>query len=110
MRLTFAIAGIFLITFDLIAQIADPNYKALREAVPAETFVIDNLSLQRDVAQFTLQSGTVTFLTPLQDKRMLAVFLGEGVFEVAPITTMDRAYLAKLAGQEKPRVGFQRML
>jgi hypothetical protein len=109
MRLTFAVAGLFLITLNLTAQVADPNYKALREAVPVETFAIDNLSLQRDVAQFTLQSGTVTFLTPLQDKRMLALFLGEGAFEVAPITTMDRAYLAKLAGKEKPRVGFQRM-
>jgi Peptidase family M1 domain len=110
MRLIFAVAGIFLAVFELTAQTVDPNYKVLREAVPAETFVIENLSLQRDVAQLTLQSGTVTFLTPLQDKRMLAVFLGEGTFEVAPITIMDRNYLAKLAGQEKPRVGFQRML
>jgi hypothetical protein len=110
MRLIFAVAGIFLAVFELTAQTVDPNYKVLREAVPAETFVIENLSLQRDVAQLTLQSGTVTFLTPLRDKRMLAVFLGEGTFEVAPITIMDRNYLAKLAGQEKPRVGFQRML
>ena len=109
MRLIFAIAGMFLAVFDLTAQIVDPNYKALREAIPAETFGIENLILQRDVAQFTLQTGRVTFLTPLHDKRMLAVFLGEGMFEVAPITTMDRAYLAKLAGQENPRVGFQRM-
>src|SRR5213594_2980022 len=110
MRVFCALAGICLVVSELPAQIVDPNYKTLREAVPAETFSVDNLSLQRDVAQLTFQSGTVTFLTPVQDKRMLAVFRGEGTFEVAPITSMDRAYLARLAGQEKPRVGFQRML
>src|ERR1051326_3910589 len=110
MRLIFAVAGIFVVVFELTAQTADPNYQALREASAAETFVIDNLILQRDVAQLTLQSGTVTFLRPLQDKRMLAVFRGEGVFEVEPITKMDRDYLAKLAGEQKPRIAFQRML
>src|SRR5213593_725032 len=110
MRVICALAGICLVVSELPAQIVDPNYKTLREAVPAETFSVDNLSLQRDVAQLTFQSGTVTFLTPVQDKRMLAVFRGEGTFEVAPITSMDRTYLARLAGQDKPRVGFQRML
>src|SRR6058998_471417 len=110
MRVIWALAGVCFVVSELTAQIVDPNYKILRDAIPAETFLIDNLSLQRDVAQLTLQSGTVTFLTPVQDKRMLAVFRGEGTFEVAPITSMDRNYLAKLAGQEKPRVGFQRML
>src|SRR5438876_10484892 len=110
MRVICALAGICFVVSELASQTGDPNYKLLREAIPAETFSIDNLSLQRDVAQLTLQSGTVTFLTPVQDKRMLAVFRGEGTFEVAPITSMDRNYLVKLAGQEKPRVGFQRML
>ncbi len=110
MRVICALAGICLVVSELPAQIVDPNYKTLREAVPAETFSVDNLSLQRDVAQLTFQSGSVTFLTPVQDKRMLAVFRGEGTFEVAPITSMDRTYLARLAGQDKPRVGFQRML
>ena len=110
MRVIWALAGVCFVVSELAAQTVDPNYKLLREAIPAETFLIENLSLQRDVGQLTLQSGTVTFLTPVQDKRMLAVFRGEGTFEVAPITSMDRNYLAKLAGQEKPRVGFQRML
>src|SRR5437773_9274008 len=109
-RVICALAGVCFVVSELTAQIVDPNYKILREALPTETFSIENLNLQRDVAQLTLQSGTVTFLTPLQDKRMLAVFRGEGRFAVAPITSMDRNYLAKLAGQEKPRVGFQRML
>src|SRR5213593_1571571 len=110
MRVICALAGICFVVSELPAQIVDPNYKTLREAVPAETFSVDNLSLQRDVAQLTFQSGSVTFLTPVQDKRMLAVFRGEGTFEVAPITSMDRTYLARLDGQDKPRVGFQRML
>ena len=110
MRLIFVVAGIFVAVFELTAQIVDRNYQALRDASPGETFVIDNVSLQRDVAQLTLETGTVTFLTPLQDKRMLAVFLGEGMFEVTPITSMDRDYLAKVAGQQRLRIGFQRML
>src|SRR5689334_13085211 len=52
----------------------------------------------------------VTFLTPLEDKRMLAFFRGEAAFEFTPITNMDRDFVAKLAGQPKPHIGFQRML
>src|SRR5262249_11016843 len=109
-RVICALAGLFVVVSELTAQIVDQNCKIVGEASPAETFSIQNLNLQRDGAQLTLQSGTVTFLTPLQDKRMLAVFRGEGTFEVAPITSIERNYLAKLSGQEKPRVGFQRML
>src|SRR5258705_6407494 len=110
MRAIPAIGVVWFAVSSLLAQTPDSNYKTLREAVPAESFLIDNLMLERDVAQFTLRSGTVTFLTPVQDKRMLAVFRGEGTFEFTPVTVIDRDYVTKLAGQDKPKVAFQRML
>src|SRR5262245_15642950 len=110
MRLIAAVGVAWFAVSSLMAQTLDSNYKALREAAPAESFLIENLTLERDVAQFTLRTGTVTFLTPVQDKRMLAVFRGEGTFEFTPATVIDRNYVTKLAGQEKPNVGFQRML
>lgn len=112
MRRVTTIAALFVVVSSVFAQTQtiDPDYKTLREAVPAESFLIENLTLERDVVHMTLRSGAVTFLTPVQDKRMLAVFRGEATFELDPVFDIDRASLAKIAGSEKPNVSFQRML
>ena len=41
---------------------------------------------------------------------MLAVFRGEGTFELTPVVPIERDYLMKLEGHDKPVVGFQRLL
>ena len=112
MRRVTTIAALFVVVSSVFAQTQtiDADYKTLREAVPAESFLIENLTLERDVVHMTLRSGAVTFLTPVQDKRMLAVFRGEATFELDPVFDIDRASLAKIAGSEKPNVSFQRML
>ncbi len=83
------------------------DYRALREAVPVESFVIENLDLVRDVAHINLKTGAFTFLTPAGNKHMLAVFRGEATFEVAPVVPIERDYLTKLAGSDKQAVPFQ---
>jgi len=93
-----------------MAQTPDPNYRALRDAAPAESFTIENIDLVRDVARLNLKTGTVTFLTPIENRRMLAVFRGEGTFTLTPVVPIERDYLMKLAGQDKPVVEFQRLL
>src|SRR5258705_43722 len=85
MRMISSFGVLLFAVSSLMAQTVDSNYKALLEAAPEESFLIENLTFARDVAQFTLRTGTVTFLTPVQDKRMLAVFRGEGTFEFTPV-------------------------
>src|SRR5712692_6400829 len=110
MRFSRALAPIFLVIPALTAQTGDPNYRALRDAAPAESFLIENVELSRDVAKFTLRSGALTFLAPVEDKRMLAVFRGEATFDLAPVTDLDQKALAHLTGKDKASVTFQRML
>src|SRR5262249_5911572 len=93
-----------------MGQTVDPNYGALRNAVPEESYIVDNTSLSRDVGGFAFRTGTLTFLSPVQERRMLAVFRGEGTFELAPAIVIERDYLKRVTGQEKPTVAFQRML
>ena len=106
MRIMSAVAAVLVLALELSAQAVDPNYKALREAVPAESFLIENQVIERDVAQFTLRIGTITFLTPVQERRMMAVFRGEGTFQLLPVTPVDRDALVKIAGSEKPTAPF----
>lgn len=110
MRLFLWIGIICVLVPALMAQTADPNYRALRDDAPAESFVVENIDLVRDVVRLTLKSGNLTFLAPVENRHMLAVFRGEGTFELTPVVGIERDYLAKLAGQQKPSVGFQRLL
>src|SRR5207249_2129012 len=93
MRVILSIGFICILLPAVMAQTADPNYRALRDAAPAESFVVENIDLVRDVARLTLKSGTITFLTPIENRRMLAVFHGEGTFELTPVVPIERDYL-----------------
>ncbi len=110
MRWLSALAVIALALSFLAAQTVDSTHRGLREAVPAESFSVENFKIVRDVAEFTLRTGTVTFLTPVQNKHMLAVFRGDATFDLSPATGLDRDSLKKLTGQEKATVTVQRML
>jgi hypothetical protein len=110
MRVFLLFVFICVIVPALMAQTADPNYRALRDAAPAESFVVENIDLVRDVARITLKTGNLTFLTPTENRPMLAVFRGEGTFGLTPVVPIERDYLTKLVGQDKPAVGFQRLL
>ena len=48
MRVFLSFVFICVLVPVLMAQTADPNYRALREAAPAESFVVENIDLVRD--------------------------------------------------------------
>jgi hypothetical protein len=56
----------------------DPNYRALRDGKPTETFTVTNLTLKRDVGTITLKTGRISFLPPVLNRVAIGVFVGEG--------------------------------
>src|SRR5687768_8776313 len=79
---------------------SDPNYRALRDAVPADSFAVKALTLQRDIGSIELRSGNLTFLTPVLDRRTMAVFTGDGEFKLTPINGGEPRYLMVATGKE----------
>src|SRR5262245_3081693 len=92
----------------LTATTPDPIYKSLREAAIAETFVADNIVIQRDVGTVTLKGGTIAFTAPALDRDTVAVFQGEGEFTLKPAIIMERNYLKSLTDQESIKEPFDR--
>ena len=64
---------------------SDPNYRALRDGKPADSYAVENLVFDRDAATITLESGSVGFLPPVLGRRAVAIFTGEGRFRLAPM-------------------------
>ena len=86
------------------AQMAnsDPNYRGLRSAVPAQTFRVENIELKRDVGTLTLRTGQITFLSAAANKVVMAVFNGEGRFQLKPAMVIEERHLNVILG--KPEV------
>jgi hypothetical protein len=78
---------------------SDANYHALRNAAPQETYRVENIELRRDVATITLRSGELTFLPPVLGRVAMAVFSGEGRFQLKPAIPIEEAHLNKLLGR-----------
>ena len=89
----------------LMAQIVSPlansdaNYHALRNAAPQETYRVENIELKRDVGTITLRTGEITFLAPVMGRMTMAVFSGEGRFQLKPAIPIEEAHLNKLLGR-----------
>jgi hypothetical protein len=56
----------------------EPTYRALRDALPAETFLVENIVLKRDQGFITLKSGMLAFTPKIEGRDTVAVFEGEG--------------------------------
>ena len=68
---------------------SDPFYRQLRGIGLGSTFRCENFSLPADVGTFELQSGTITFLAPVNDYVPGAVFVGQGHFVLKPVGRLD---------------------
>lgn len=77
---------------------SDPNYLALRGAMPGGVFHVENLEIQRDVGTLAFQSGDFSFGAPVLGKTVMAVFTGEGVFRLKPPNAIDANYLKLVSG------------
>jgi Carboxypeptidase regulatory-like domain/Peptidase family M1 domain len=89
---------------------SDPNYRALRDGEPGETYEVSDLTLKRDVGTITLRSGRVSFLPPVLGKVAVGVFTGEGEFTLTPIVDFEKSYLKLITEKETVSEQFDRLV
>jgi Peptidase family M1 domain/Carboxypeptidase regulatory-like domain len=77
---------------------ADPVYRQLRALGLGETFRFDNFTLTWDAATFQFQKGALTFLSPVNGVVTGAIFIGEGHFNLKPVTPLDARELSRRTG------------
>jgi hypothetical protein len=82
----------------------DPIYQSLRQLGKGDDFagnyaVVNNLKLKRDAATFTLKSGELYFITPVEDKVTAAVFIGDGEMSLTPPTDVEKRSLSIFTGE-----------
>ncbi|HSE22884.1 MAG TPA: carboxypeptidase regulatory-like domain-containing protein [Pyrinomonadaceae bacterium] len=94
----------------------DPVYQQLRQlgktdqdfAGPYAT--VNSLTLQRDAASFTLRSGEVYFVAPVEGRVTAAVFIGDGVLDLTPPTNTEKRSLKTFTGEDKISEQFSRLV
>ena len=74
---------------------SDPVYRQLRQIGLGQTFRLDNFTLTCDVATFHFDKGTLTFLSPVQGVVTGGIFIGEGHFNLKPVTGLDARELSR---------------
>ena len=79
---------------------SDPNYLALRNAMPGASYVVHDLVLKRDNALFAFTSGSFSFVPPVLGRVVAGVFTGEGTFHLTAATSPERHYLRLISGDE----------
>jgi hypothetical protein len=100
-----------LVIFAASAAVApDPIYQAMRQAPIAESFVVENIVLHRDVGTLTLKSGSIGFTAPVQGRDTVAVFSGEAELTLTPATAIEKNYLKSVTDQESVKETFDRAL
>jgi len=88
---------------------SDPNYRALRDAQPRETFSVSNIVLKRDRGTLTLKSGRISFVPPVLGRVTMAAFTGEGEFTLDPAVTPERDNLRLITGTDTVDESFARL-
>jgi hypothetical protein len=85
---------------------SDPVYRQLRQIGLGQTFRFDNFALTWDTASFQFQKGTLTFLSPVNGVVTGAIFIGEGHFNLKPVTALDARELNRRTGAAEIDEGF----
>jgi len=85
---------------------SDPVYRQLRQIGLGQTFRFDNFALTWDTATFQFQKGTLTFLSPVNGVVTGAIFIGEGHFNLKPVTALDARELNRRTGAAEIDEGF----
>lgn len=88
---------------------SDPNYRALRDAQPSETFEVKNLVLKRDLGVLRLKSGRISFIPPVLGRVTMAAFTGEGEFTLNPAIPTERNNLHLITDADSVRESFTRL-
>jgi hypothetical protein len=83
---------------------SDPNYRALRDGKPADSYAVSGIVLERDAATIGLDSGSIAFLPAVLGRQAIAIFTGEGRFHFSPIpapaSTRGRVFSAPAMDEE----------
>ena len=77
---------------------SDPVYRKLRDLGLGETFHFDNFTVSLDAATLQFQKGTMTFLSPVNGVVTGAIFIGEGRFNLKPVTPLAAQELKRRCG------------
>jgi Peptidase family M1 domain/Carboxypeptidase regulatory-like domain len=77
---------------------SDPNYVALRNALPSEAWHTENIQLTRDLATITLRTGQIVFLPPVLNRICAAVFVGDGRLQLKAALEIESANIRKITG------------
>ena len=77
---------------------SDPVYRQLRNVGLGQTYRLDNFTLNEDVATFRFEKGTLTLLSPVNGIVTGAVFVGEGRFNLKPVTRLDAREIERRIG------------
>lgn len=94
----------------------DPFYQALRQLgrgdqdFAGEYAVVNNLQLRRDAGNFTLKSGELYFITPVEGKVTAAVFIGDGELSLTPPTDVEKNSLKIFTGEGSITEQFTRLV
>ncbi|HVI71779.1 MAG TPA: M1 family aminopeptidase, partial [Pyrinomonadaceae bacterium] len=83
----------------------DPIYQSLRQLArndqdfAGDYAVVNNLQLKRDAGNFTLKSGELYFITPVEGTVTGAVFMGDGEFSLTPPMEVEKQSLKMFTGE-----------
>jgi hypothetical protein len=88
---------------------SDPNYRALRDAQPKESFSVNNIVLKRDRGTLTLKSGRISFVPPVLGRVTMAAFTGEGEFTLEPAIATERHHMHLITNADSVQESFTRM-
>ena len=84
----------------------DPVYLNLRQLAKADQdfggpyATVNNLVLKRDAATFTLKTGDVYFITPVENRVTAAVFMGAGEMSMLPPMQAERNSIKIFTGED----------
>jgi Peptidase family M1 domain len=115
-RSTFVFAAVLLSIAAPISQAqssatSDGTYSALRNlTLGTESVSISNFDLKRDAGTFRFRSGTICFVTPVNNKVTGAVFVGDGQFLLNPPSETERKSLEYLSKGQPFNEHFERAL
>src|SRR5260370_3130740 len=85
---------------------SDPVYRKLRHVGLGPTFPLENFTLQVDAATFSFQKGTLTMFSPVNGIVTGAIYIGEGHFNLKPLTGLDAQELKRRSGDAEVNEDF----
>jgi Peptidase family M1 domain/Carboxypeptidase regulatory-like domain len=85
---------------------SDPVYRQLRNIGFGQTFRFDNYTIRFDVGTFSFRKGTLTILNPVDGIVTGGIFVGEGHFNLTPVTMLDAEELKRRVGSVEENEDF----